>query len=77
MNYSKKDRIKKVLSGETPDRIPVSIWGHDFLREWSAKELAAQTIEKQQQYDYDFVKMNPRWTFFAELWGNRYEPPKE
>jgi uroporphyrinogen decarboxylase len=77
MNYKKKDRIKKVLAGEPPDRIPVSIWGHDFLREWSAEELAAQTIEKQQQYDYDFVKMNPRWTFFAELWGNRYEPPKE
>jgi uroporphyrinogen decarboxylase len=77
MNYKKKDRIKKVLSGETPDRIPVSIWGHDFLREWSAEDLAAQTIEKQRQYDYDFVKMNPRATFWAELWGNRYEPPKE
>jgi uroporphyrinogen decarboxylase len=77
MSYSKRDRIKKVLSGEIPDRIPVSIWGHDFLREWSAEDLAAQTIEKQQQYDYDFVKMNPRATFWAELWGNRYEPPKE
>ncbi|MFC1886853.1 uroporphyrinogen decarboxylase family protein [Thermodesulfobacteriota bacterium] len=77
MKTNKKDRIHKVLSGETPDRIPVSIWGHDFLREWSAKELAAQTIEKQQQYDYDFVKLNPRWAFFPELWGNQYEPPDE
>lgn len=77
MNADKKKRIATVLAGNVPDRIPVSIWGHDFLREWSAKDLADQTVEKHQQADYDFIKLNPRWTFFGEIWGNKYKPPTE
>ncbi len=72
-----KERIRAVLNGEPVDRLPVSTWGHDFLREWSAEELAAHTIERQEKYDYDFVKLNPRWTMFAEPWGNEYQPPTE
>ena len=75
MNHT--ERVRATLAGRAVDRPPVSVWGHDFLREWSANDLAAQTIEKQRAYDYDFVKINPRWTMFAEPWGNRYEPPTE
>ncbi len=75
MNH--KERVRAVLSGERPDRLPVSTWGHDFLREGTAEDLAAQTIERQRKFDYDFVKLNPRWTMFAEPWGNRYQPPTE
>jgi uroporphyrinogen decarboxylase len=75
MNH--KERVRAVLNGETVDRIPVSTWGHDFLREWSAEELAAHTIERQRRFDYDFVKLNPRWTLFAEAFGNRYRKPVE
>lgn len=72
-----KERVRAVLSGEQVDRPPVATWGHDFLREWRAEDLAAHTIERQRKYDYDFVKLNPRWTMFAEPWGNEYEPPTE
>lgn len=75
MNH--KERVAAALAGAPVDRLPVSVWGHDFLREWTASDLAAQTIEKQRAYDYDFVKINPRWTLFAEPWGNRYRPPTE
>lgn len=75
MNH--KERISAVLAGEVPDRLPVSVWGHDFLKEWSAEDLANQTIEKYRAYDYDFIKINPRWTMFAEPWGNKYVPPTE
>lgn len=75
MNH--KERVRTVLAGQVPDRLPVSTWGHDFLREWSAEELAAHTIERQRKYDYDFVKLNPRWTMFAEPWGNEYARPTE
>lgn len=71
------ERITAVLENKPVDRLPVSIWGHDFLREWSADDLAAQTIERYRAHDYDFIKINPRWTLFAEPWGNRYEPPTE
>ena len=75
MNH--KERIEAVLAGETPDHLPCSVWGHDFLREWSAEDLAAQTIERYRNHGYDFIKINPRWTMFAEPWGNQYEPPVE
>ena len=77
MTMDHKTRMRATLAGEPVDRVAVSTWGHDFLREWTAEELAAHTIERQRTYDYDFVKINPRWTLFAEPWGNRYEPPTE
>ena len=75
MNH--KERLRAAMAGEAVDQAPVSVWGHDFLREWSAADLAAQTIERHREYAYDFVKINPRWTLFAEPWGNQYEPPSE
>jgi uroporphyrinogen decarboxylase len=72
---TRKQRIAAVLAGHEPDRLPVSIWGHNFLREWSAADLADETISLYRRYGYDFVKINPRWTIYAEPWGNRYEPP--
>lgn len=72
-----KGRVAAVLSRQPIDRPPVSLWGHDFLSEWSASDLASQTIERQAAYDYDLVKVTPRWTIFPEAWGNRYKPPVE
>ncbi len=72
---TKKQRVRAALAGQPVDRPPISMWGHDFLREWSAEDLVAATVEPYRAYDWDFIKLNPRWTFFAEAWGNRYEPP--
>src|SRR5688572_17718045 len=73
---SKKHRVRAALAGEA-DRPPVSLWGHDFLREWTPDELVANTIEAYQPYDWDFIKFNPRATYFAEAWGNTYDRPDE
>jgi uroporphyrinogen decarboxylase len=74
---TKKERVRAALAGEPVDRPPVSMWGHDFLNEWSAEDLAAVTLAQYHLHDWDFIKLNPRWTFFAEAWGNTYEPPSE
>ena len=62
------------LHGEEADRPPVSFWGHDFLREWSAEGLAAAMLEPVRAFDYDYLKVNPRATYYAEAWGCRYRP---
>ena len=31
---NKKERVDAALHDEQVDRIPASIWGHDFEREW-------------------------------------------
>ena len=74
---TKKERVRAALAGRAVDRVPVSLWGHDYLREWSPDELAASTLEAYRAYDWDFIKLNPRASYFAEAWGNRYDRPDE
>jgi uroporphyrinogen decarboxylase len=74
---NKKERVRAALAGQPVDRVPASLWGHDFLREWRPRDLAAATLEAYRQYDWDFIKLNPRATYFAEAFGNAYEPPHD
>lgn len=72
---TKKERVQAALSGQPVDSPPVSLWRHDFLREWAPRDLAAVTLEGYRACDWDFIKLNPRSTYFAEAWGNQYERP--
>jgi len=67
-----RERTLAALRGEAVDRPPAGFWGHDFLREWSAEGLAAAMVESVRTYSYDFLKVNPRATYYAEAWGCRY-----
>lgn len=71
---NKRERVTAALHGQEVDRAPISFWGHDFLREWSAEGLAAAMLESVQTYDYDYLKVNPRATYYTEAWGCRYRP---
>jgi uroporphyrinogen decarboxylase len=70
----KKERVRAALRGEEVDRPPAAFWGHDYMREWSAEDLADAMVDQISRYDWDFLKLNPRATYYAEAWGNRYEP---
>ena len=71
---TKRERVFAALSGAEVDRVPVSAWGHDFLREWTAEGLAEATLEAYRRYDWDFIKVNPRASYYVEDWGGRYQP---
>ncbi len=74
---SKKQRVRAALAGESVDRVPVSLWGHDYLREWSPEDLVAATLEQYRAHDWDFIKFNPRSSYFSEAWGSVFERPTE
>jgi uroporphyrinogen decarboxylase len=74
---TKKERVRAALRGGTVDQIPISLWRHDYLGEWTSEGLLASTLEQYGRYDWDFIKFNPRATYFAEAWGNRYERATE
>ena len=74
---TKRERVRATIAGDPVDHPPVSLWGHDFLREWSNDELVGATCEQYETYDWDFIKINPRWSMFPEAWGAVYEPPQE
>lgn len=74
MPMTKTERVQAALRGEPVDRVPVSAWGHNYLKEWSAEGLAEAMVDFQRKYDWDFMKVNPRASYFVEDWGARWEP---
>ena len=66
---NKWDRVAAALRGAEVDRVPVSFWGHDYLKEWSAEGLAEAMLDNYRAYDWDFMKVNPRASYHVEDWG--------
>ena len=73
---SRRDRVFATLAGDPVDRPPMSFWGHIYDREGSAADLAAQTLERRERHDWDFVKLNPRASYHGEPWGLGYSTPR-
>ena len=71
-NMTRTERVLAALKGEPVDRVPVSAWWHDFENEWSARDLAETTLAAYREYEWDFVKVNPRFCYYAEPWGAEY-----
>lgn len=69
---SKTERVTAALKGQAVDSAPVSAWWHDYKREWSAAELAEATLEYYRTYGWDYIKVNPRFSYYAEDWGATY-----
>jgi uroporphyrinogen decarboxylase len=66
---TKRERVMAALRGEAKDRPPVSLWRHFYEKESSARGLAEAMLAFQGQYDWDFVKVNPRASYHGEGWG--------
>jgi uroporphyrinogen decarboxylase len=63
------ERVRAALRGENVDRVPVSMWRHFFPKETSAKSLAEAMLSFQNRFDWDFMKVNPRASYYVEDWG--------
>ena len=71
---NKKERVEAALRGEQVDRVPVSVWSHDYKGEWGIQSLMESIVEHFIRYDWDFLTVNPRTSYFAEAWKARYRP---
>ena len=69
---TKIERIDAALKGEEVDKVPMSFWRHFYLQERDAGLLSEALIAFQREYQWDFVKVNPRASYHVEDWGNRY-----
>lgn len=74
---NKKERVDAALRGEQVDRVPASMWGHDFEREWNVQSFAEAMVENYTRYDWDYMKVNPRACYHVEGWGVRVRPSGE
>jgi hypothetical protein len=41
INMNKKERVDAALASAAVDGVPISFWGHSYLKEWSAEELSS------------------------------------
>src|SRR5579884_3656548 len=69
---TKRERVRAAVAGQEVDRVPISFWVHNFARENSAEDLADETVRFVRTYDWDFVKVQSRASYFVEGWGNAY-----
>jgi uroporphyrinogen decarboxylase len=74
---NKKERVDAALRGDPVDRVPASMWGHDFEREWDPYLLSEAMVENFTRYDWDFMKVNPRASYHVEDWGVKVRPSGE
>jgi uroporphyrinogen decarboxylase len=74
---TKRERVMAALRGAPVDRVPVSLWLHNFATENSAQTLSVETLRLANRFDWDFLKPQSRAQCFAEMWGLRYTPSRE
>jgi uroporphyrinogen decarboxylase len=70
---SKKDRIQAAIAGELADRPPVALWRHFPVDDQDPRRLADATLDFQQRFDFDFIKVTPSSSQFLRDWGVRDE----
>ena len=70
---TKRARVEAALAGEPVDRVPVSAWRHFIPEERQPDALAQISLAHFYDFDWDWLKVNPRATYYAEAWGNQYD----
>ncbi len=65
----KRERLRAALNGDKVDRPPVALWRHFPVDDQRPEDLAAATLEFQNLYDWDFVKVTPASSFCLRDWG--------
>lgn len=69
----KRERIEATLAGERVDQTPITMWRHFYDKEVTAEGLAESMLGFQREYDWDFMKVNPRAQYHVEDWGATFE----
>jgi uroporphyrinogen decarboxylase len=66
---SHRERLLTILAGDRPDRYAASFWRHFYHMENNAEGTAEAMLHFQREYDWDFMKINPRADYHIEDWG--------
>jgi uroporphyrinogen decarboxylase len=68
-NPTHKERIREVLAGNHPDRVPVGLWRHFPVDDQDPEMLAESTLDFQKRYDLDLIKVTPESSYCLKDWG--------
>ena len=68
---NREERVRAVLEGREPDRIPASVWMHFSQYDQDPRSLAECMVEFNETYDFDFIKMMPAGSYMVPDWGGK------
>lgn len=70
-----RQRLQAALEGKLLDRPPCAMWGPHFnLEDRNVKDFTLATIQYQNNYDFDFIKVMPNGIYFTEDFGQVIRP---
>lgn len=70
---NREERVRAVITGKEPDRIPVSVWMHLSEYDQDPRSLAEAMVSFNETYDYDFIKMMPFGAYTTPDWGTKLD----
>jgi len=69
IGLSHRDRMQELIANNSLDRNPIALWRHFPVDDQDPNTLAAATINFQNNYDFDLVKVTPASSFCLKDWG--------
>jgi uroporphyrinogen decarboxylase len=69
-----RERLTAIVSGQPPDRPPVTFWRHFYDEENDPRRLADALLRFHREFGWDWIKLNPRASYHLEDWGYRFAP---
>lgn len=74
---SKKERVLAVLDREEVDRPPISAWRHFTESEHDGVDPFVDAMLKwQEKWDFDYMKLQPRASYYEEAFGGEFDYTK-
>jgi len=72
-HLSSRDRLSVLINKEAVDQIPVAFWRHFPVDDQTPEKLAKATIDYQNIFNFDLVKVSPSSSFCLKDWGIKDE----
>jgi uroporphyrinogen decarboxylase len=72
VTMTKRERVMAAVQGKPVDRVPVSFFNHNHTAERSSSTLAQHLLQQNQKFEWDFIKVGLRASYYGEAWGCKY-----
>ena len=66
--------FQTIIAGQGEVAYLTSAWKHFVGEEYDHARFVKAHVDFVNQWDWDWVKINPRATYYAETWGSTYDP---
>ena len=69
---NKKERVLAAVAGQEVDRAPACYFNHMAYTERSPEAITGRMLSEYWLYDWDFIKLMARPSYYGEAWGADY-----